>query len=38
MELLNSPSDSFLLSIPILDIPNSDRYKERKIPVISLHK
>ncbi len=38
MELLNSPSDSFLPSIPILDIPNSDTYKDRKIPVISLHK
>ncbi len=24
MELLNSPSDSFLPSIPFLDIPNSD--------------
>ncbi len=38
MELLNSPSYSFLPLILILDIPNSDKYKERKIAVISLHK
>ncbi len=38
MELLNSLSDSFLPTIPILDIPNRNTCKERKISVISLHK
>ncbi len=38
MELLNSPSHSFLPKILILDLPNRDTYKERKIPAISLHK
>ncbi len=29
---------TFLPKIPIVDLPNRDTYKERKIPSISLHK
>ncbi len=38
IELLNSPSDSFLPKIPILHFLNSDIYEERKVPSISLQK